>query len=67
MVEMDKISSSDIHLDIMYVISMAIKFSSAPKKIHCNAIRKILKYLKAISSFGICFIGNEVLNILITY
>jgi hypothetical protein len=46
---------------------MAVKFSSAPKKIHCNAIRKILKYLKATSSFGICFIGDGVVKILTTY
>jgi hypothetical protein len=43
MVGMDKISSSDIHLDITYVISMAIKFSSAPNKIHYNAVCKIFE------------------------
>lgn len=29
------------HLDITYVVSMATKFSSTPKKIHFNVIHKI--------------------------
>jgi hypothetical protein len=67
MIGMDNISSSDIHFDFTHVIFVAAKFSSAPKKIHCNVVRKILKYLKATSSFGICFIRDGDVNILTTY
>jgi hypothetical protein len=61
-----KFASIGIHHDITYVVFM-VKFSSTLKKIHYNVIQKILKYLKAISSFGICFIGDGAINILTTY
>ncbi len=59
--------SLGICLNITYVVSMAIKFSLAPKHVHCNVIQKKIKYLKATSKLSICFIKNGIINIVTTY
>jgi hypothetical protein len=56
-----------ICLNITYVVSMATKFSLAPKHVHCNAIQRIFKYLKATSNLSICSIRNGIINIVTTY
>jgi hypothetical protein len=59
--------SFGICFNITYVASMATKFSLALKHVHCNAIQRIFKYLKATSNLNICFIRNEIINIVTTY
>jgi hypothetical protein len=55
-------------LILMYHISTATKFSLVFMHIHCNIVFKFWNiYLKATSSFGICFTEDELVNILTTY
>ena len=45
--------------DISYAVSVAAKYCSNPSPAHCNALRRILKYLAGTLSLGLSFSGNN--------
>lgn len=44
--------------DIAYAVSFLARFSEAPKLIHWNAVKRIFRYLKETSSYGLTFRGS---------
>lgn len=45
--------------DIAYAVSVAAKYCTNPSTAHCNALRRLLKYLAGTLDFGISFSGND--------
>ena len=45
--------------DLSYAVSVVAKFCSNPSSAHCNALRRILKYLAGTLNLGISFSGNN--------
>ena len=45
--------------DISYAVSVAAKYCSNPSPAHCNALRRILKYLAGTLNLGISFSGDD--------
>ena len=45
--------------DLSYAVSVAAKFCANPSPAHCNALRRILKYLARTLHLGISFSGNN--------
>ena len=47
------------HPDISYAVSVAAKYCLNPSPTHCNALRRILKYLAGTLDLGFSFSGNN--------
>jgi hypothetical protein len=45
--------------DLSYAVSVAAKYCSNPSPAHCNALRRILKYLAGTLSLGLSFSGQN--------
>jgi hypothetical protein len=49
-----------MHFDISFAVGLLSRYLSQPKKLHLNAARHILRYLKGTNSFGMIFqYGNN--------
>src|SRR5262249_2096260 len=46
-------------LDIMYVTSFLSRFMHQPSKIHLGATRRVLRYIRGTSDFGLNFISQS--------
>jgi len=49
--------------DIMYAVSMVSRFLNCYSNVHWNAVKKIFKYLKGTSSYGLMYCGNKESNV----
>ena len=45
--------------DLSYAVSVAAKYCSNPSPAHCNALRRILKYLAGTLTLGLSFSGED--------
>jgi hypothetical protein len=46
-------------LDIMQAIEMVVRFQSSPKESHVMNVKRIFRYLKGTSDFGLWYARNK--------
>ena len=46
-------------LDICHVVGMASRYQSNPSQEHWKVVKRILRYLKGIIDYSLCYQGND--------